>query len=107
MLLPFPLRAGLQQSSVFWVPVGGNGGLAPPGLAGRTVPGLILPSRVMEKGGFEKKKGGGKENKSVAVLTAASPSVINVEIAVCQTFVPRPSVDLRGSRCLAITLQWK
>lgn len=43
----------------------------------------------------------------MAVSTAASPSVINVEIAACQTFVPRPRVDLRGSVCLAITLQWK
>lgn len=107
MLLPFPCEPGcsIVIVCVFCVVVGGNEELAPPGVLGRPVPGLIWPSQVTEKtGGVKKKK---KGNKSVAVLTAASPSVINVEIAVCQTFVPRPSVDVRGSRCLAITLQWK
>lgn len=45
-----------------------------------------------------------KENrdKSVAALTAGSPSVINVEIAVCLAFVPRSSLSV----CVGIVI-WK
>lgn len=46
-----------------------------------------------------------KRSKSASVLTAGSPLVINVEIAVRQTFVLRSSVCLRGSCYLAIPLK--
>lgn len=51
--------------------------------------------------GTEKKT----RDKSVAALTAGSPSVINVEIAVCRAFVPRSSLCLRGHCYLEISLK--